>query len=335
MRSLISSFRREFPDNMKRYLLFLLLLFFTSSCEKIEANNYEPHLLDKDPLLTSGSVYIAVLGDIQTYTNNNSYMPYLQHTMDWLFSQKRYGYSIDCILQVGDVTNNNTPVQWERFKNVTGPIAKEILYVACTGNHDYDWEGSNINNRTSTRINDYALFPLTKANIIASFEPGKIENVVVSLMIHDEPYDLIVLEFGPRTEILKWADDYVSSRPNRKFILMTHEFLTAKGVRSSYIKNWNSPEQVWQHLVKDNDNIVCVLCGHNGFSAKLFSKNSAGREVPQILFNLQYQVNGGDGWVQLWEFPEQSDSVTVSIYNTIRREFHTDPSTSFKFRYRY
>lgn len=328
---------------MKRYLL-LLLLFFTSSCEKIEAYDYEPHLLDKDPVLAPGSVYIAVLGDIQTYTNNNSYMPYLQHTMDWLFSQKQYGYSIDCILQVGDVTNNNAPVQWERFKNVTEPVANEILYVACTGNHDYDWEESNINNRTSTRINDYALFPLTKANIIASFEPGKIENVVVSLTIHDEPYDLIVLEFGPRTEVLKWANDYVSSRPNRKFILMTHEFLTGKGVRivsGSYaeiqLKNTtaNSPEQVWQQLVKDNDNIVCVLCGHNGFSAKLFSKNSAGREVPQILFNLQYQANGGDGWVQLWEFPEQGDSVTVSIYNTIRREFHSDSSTSFKFRYKY
>ena len=43
----------------------------------------------------------------------------------------------------------------------------------------------------------------------------------------------------------------------------------------------------------------------------------------------------GDSWVQLWEFPEQGDSVSVSIYNTIRREFHSNPETSFKFRYRY
>lgn len=323
----------------KLYILFLELCF--CSCVK-EPSEVFP-LTDEDGSLKNDSAYIVVLGDIQEYTT--FYMPYLNHTMNWIRAQKLGGEAIDCILQVGDVTNTNNIAQWSHFYNATASVADEILYITCTGNHDYDWDrNQKINDRLSTRINEYASFPLTYAHIVAAFEPGRMENIVVKTTIGDFPCNILVLEFGPQAEVVEWANQYVIAHPDEKFILMTHEFLTGKGIRiasGSYAERqfhnttWSSPEQVWQNLVKDNDHIICVLCGHNGFSAQLFSENSAGREVPQILFNLQYQENGGDGWVQLWEFPVQGDSVSVSVYNTIRREVHSDPATSFKFRYRY
>ena len=319
----------------------LLTIFFFLSCSKTD---YDLQL-EEDPILHHQSEYIIALGDLQTYTSQTSSLPYLHKTMTWINTQKKYGKNINCILQVGDITDNNSSKQWKRFYDCTYPIAYDMQYIACTGNHDYDCdENGRIFDRTSTMINLYAAFSSTCQNIIDSFEKDKIENVVVSNTIHGERYDIIVLEFGPRIEVVEWAVDYVSAHHDRKFILMTHEFLTSSGERVSsgsyaewQIRNssWSSPEDVWQKLVKDNDNIVCVLCGHNGFSAQLYSKNTAGRDVPQILFNLQYQENGGDGMIQLWEFPEQSDSASVRVYNTIKRKFHTDPSTSFKFRYRY
>ena len=81
-------------------------------------------------------------------------------------------------------------------------------------------------------------------------------------------------------------------------------------------------------------NLPHLLCGHNGFMQHLFSKNSTGREVAQMLFNLQYQANGGDGWIQLWEIPADRDSIHVQTYNTIRRTFSSDPVGTFKFKYR-
>lgn len=326
----------------KIWYCFLLTLFF--SCEKITVYQ-DPKLLPEDPVLNSESVYIVVLGDIQEYTSNNHYTSYLEGTMDWLYSQNYYKKNISCVLQNGDVTDSNASYQWDLFKGITEKVAEEVLYIACTGNHDYTWNSkSKIEDRKSTRINEYASFPLTLSNIEERFESDKIENIIVKNEINGERIDILALEFGPRAEVLEWAKDYVSSHSDRKFILMTHEFLSSKGARistNSYAGSqllnttWSSPEDVWQNLVKDNDNIVCVLCGHNGFSAQLYSTNSFGREVPQILFNLQYQENGGDGWIQLWEFPEKSDSVNVSVYNTIRREMHPNPATRFKFRYRY
>lgn len=321
----------------------LLLILCLASCEN-ECYDCVQQYVSENVIFSPDAEYIVVLGDIQNYTNVRSWYPYLCKTMNWICSQKYYGHPINCILQVGDVTDNNISVEWERFYNSTYPTANDVLYVTCTGNHDYDWDNGKIYNRYSTNINKYAMFPLTKANIIEYFEAGKMENIVVANTIHGERYDILVLEFGPRVEVVEWANRYVAAHHDRKYILMTHEFLTGKGERvssDSYAEwqirdsSWSSPEDVWQKLVKNNDNIVCVLCGHNGFSTQLYSQNKTGRDVPQILFNLQYQDNGGDGMIQLWEFPERSDSVSVRVYNTIKREFHSDPSTSFKFRYRY
>lgn len=328
-----------------RVMLFCLLITAALySCGKEELDS-EPRILPEDPVLNGQSDYIVVIGDIQMYTGKLHNMPYYKTTMDWIWSQRQYMKRLNCVLQVGDVSNDNESEQWKRFQDHSAAAAAEIPYITCTGNHDYDWDShGRINNRNSSRLNDYAAFPLTKSRIVEYFEEGKIDNIVVANTIHGERYDIISLEFGPRTEVVNWAKSHVSAHPERKFILMTHEFLTGKGERvssgsyaESQIRNstWSSPEQVWQRLVKDNDNIVCVLCGHNGFCTRLYSTNSAGREVPQILFNLQYQVNGGDAWVQLWEFPEYSDSVNVFVYNTLRREKHTGQSASFKFRYRY
>ena len=326
--------------------LYILLTIVFYSCSKTvdEWQVEETDIIEEDLILNNQSEYIIVLGDIQIYTSQIAALKYLRQTMDWINAQNKYGKNINCILQVGDITNNNSYTHWEHFYDCTYQ-SNDILYIACTGNHDYDWDSNGkINDRNSTHINDFASFPLTKLNIIDYFEPGKIENVVIANSIHGERLDIIVLEFGPREEVLDWINKYVAEHQGVRYILMTHEFLTRDGKRiskNSYAEQqlrnttWSSPEQIWEKVVSKNDNILCVLCGHSGFTAHLFTKNDYNRDVPQVLFNLQFQENGGDGMIQLWEFPEKSDSASVKVYNTIKREFHPDSSTSFKFRYRY
>ena len=117
--------------------------------------------------------------------------------------------------------------------------------------------------------------------IASYFEPRRLENIVVSGQLQQMPYDILCLEFGPRSEVIAWANRYVASHRDRKFILLTHEFLTRNGERinkGSYAElqlrntSYSTPEQLWQKLIKNNDNILCVLCGHNGFMQHLFSK---------------------------------------------------------------
>ena len=156
---------------------------------------------------------------------------------------------------------------------------------------------------------------------------------------------MISLEFGPREEVVDWAKQFVLSNPEKEFILMTHEWLTSDGKRVSTnsfaeshfngYSSYSTPEYIWSDLVYPNNNVLCVLCGHNGFSANLLSQNSCGRVVPQVLFNLQYQDNGGNGLIQLWEIPYQSDSINICVYDTINHDWYLPDSTSLKFRFKY
>lgn len=304
----------------------------------VEYNNY--YVIDGN--LDINSEYFAVFGDIQEYTFKDDMMAYYDTTIVWIKQQLYGGVKLRSILEVGDITHNNINQQWQRFYNSTESIGSIIPYYVVTGNHDYTWNSSSkIELRESSLIDKYCHFPKTKSGIISCFEGNSLQNYIADFFVDNRKLYLLALEFGPRQEVLKWAFEYVNNHKEKQFILLTHEWLDSNGKRISTgssaefqfqgYSSYSTPEQVWQYLVEPNDNIICVLCGHCGFTAKCFSKNEKGRMVPQIMFNLQYQDNGGNGLLQLWEFPVNIDSVRICVYDTKNRDWYLPDSTSFSF----
>lgn len=321
-------------------VLLILFSFFGCDEEDIITIPKEP-----DSNISTQSEYFAVFGDLQAYTVSKTYMKYYDASISWLLNEIENGKSIKVALQVGDITETNSIDQWNQFRSSIESLSSVLPYYTCIGNHDYTWDNqSKVRDRNSTLINDYAHFDITDKNIVEYYEGNSLENYIATLEIHGEKIYLLVLEFGPRKEVLQWAINYVENNHDKRFILMTHEWLTKYGQRvnsGSYAElqfsgfsTFSTPEELWNELVAPNNNIICVLCGHNGFSAKLFSENKSGRKVPQILFNLQYQQNGGNGLLQLWEFPAKSDSVRIYAYDTINREVYIADSTFVSFKYK-
>jgi len=278
--------------------------------------------------LHQSSEYLIVMGDVQEYTYFDKYAPYFMESVNWIIGMQKHGYKIDCVLQVGDQTSSNENWQYRIFYNYTKYLASEMLFVPVTGNHDYAWkDGNQIYDRTSSLFNNYTDFPKTKENIVAYFEDGRKDNIIVRNQIRGKDFYIIALEFAPRPEAVDWARKYVEENPEKRFILLTHEFLESNGHRikseDSYARMQfgkrpnSSPEELWDNLVYPCDNIRAVICGHNGFSCLNRSRNIEGREIPQILFNIQYLQNGGDGIVQLWEIPAQGDSIDVRLIKTV------------------
>lgn len=322
------------------FVFLILFSFFGCGEEDIISIPEEP-----DSNISTQSEYFAVFGDLQAYTVSKTYMKYYDASISWLLNEIENGKSIKVALQVGDITETNSIDQWNQFRSSIESLSSVLPYHTCTGNHDYTWDNqSKVRDRNSTLINDYAHFDITDKNIVGYYEGNSLENYIATLEIHGEKIYLLVLEFGPRKEVLQWAINYVENNHDKRFILMTHEWLTKYGQRvnsESYAElqfsgfsTFSTPEELWNELVAPNNNIICVLCGHNGFSAKLFSENKSGRKVPQILFNLQYQQNGGNGLLQLWEFPAKSDSVKIYAYDTINREVYIADSTFVSFKYK-
>lgn len=334
--------KRIFYMKILQYLYGLILYVLCFGCSTSIEIEQPTISLDKFNL---DSEYICVIGDIQEYTGNVVYNTYLDSTMQWLLKAKTLGLKINSILQVGDISAGNREDEWQVFYDYTLPVAQVIPFVACIGNHDYDWDSySKILSRDETFFTKYVSFPNAKAEIQHKYDGERMENIVVKNNIWGEDYDILVLEFGARWEVVEWADSIVKNNPDKKYILLTHEFLTRAGEivgSDSYAVNQfvnvssNSPCQIWDSLVTNNDNIVCVVCGHNGFSKLNLTENSFGREVPSILFNLQYQDNGGNGLIEMWEIKQDCDSINVGVYSILRDEWLSDHDTRFNFKYRY
>lgn len=330
------------------HIIYLLLsicyVSWISSCTSSSMGDDELEyvFIPSEDLLEPNKDYIIMLGDIQEYTRIPDYTPYLISSLEWIKSRNDISKNILCVLQNGDVTNNNTEQQWQTAKDAFNIIDGSIPYIWCTGNHDYAWEsGLQIFRRESSGINRYGENSLLNKAIVARFEDNKIDNIIIKTDLKKRVLNIISLEFGPGPDVLLWADNYVKNHPDELFILMTHEFLTSAGERisdgTSYAKlqfpniPYSEPEDIWQELVWPNDNIICVLCGHNGFCKYLESTNHSGRIVPQILFNLQYQENGGNSMIQLWEIDSEKNEIKISVYNTIKQSIFKPTETQYSF----
>lgn len=294
----------------------------------------------------ASSEYIAVFGDIQYYTNNANHL--FRHSCDWILAQKHAGMDINSVLLVGDVTHHNWETEWINFKSATQDLAQEIPFISAIGDHDYTWgeNGYTITDRNNTEFSKYLGFPLTKQKVVAWFEEGRMENIIIENYIHGLPIYFLVLEFGPRKEVVEWANEYVKAHPDIHFILINHEYLEkGGGRRTSNLVCWRrlkdtdsgytNPTQLWNRLIKKNDNILCVLCGHvGGLYAYTPDENDYGREVPQIQHNIQTSEYRYDNWLMLWEFPQEGNFVNVSIINTRSLKYFKDKPILFNFRYK-
>ncbi|MCM1029143.1 MAG: metallophosphoesterase [Pseudoflavonifractor sp.] len=293
------------------------------------------------------SHYVAVIGDIQEYTCKPELMRYFKGSVEWLIIQQSFFGNIDAVFQVGDLTDNNVEMEWNRALLTLDPLADLIPTIAITGNHDYDWAKTEedynyISSRQSSLFDSHNLPVATGMSIMNVYEIGSRANAIYRLTIGGREAHVVALEFAPRPEVVEWARCHVAAYPETDIYLLTHEWLNGKGERidwnNSYAKmqfktreKALAPEDIWKALVVPYDNVIAVICGHNSFQQAREDVNDAGRMVPQILFNLQYQENGGDSMLQLWEFPEGSDSVYTHIYNTLGGYHHPDASTRFNF----
>lgn len=285
-----------------------------------------------DYAIRSDDEYIAVFGDVQNYTYSEWTIKPFARTVSWIDAQNTFYGNFACILEVGDVTNHNDDEEWAIYQQtLSSGLSKSIPVYSCTGNHDYTWgDNKRINDRNSSLINKYLSGSFTPELIQAEYETGRIDNIIVSIPFKTRQMDLIILEYAPRKEVVQWAREWVQNHPDRNYILMTHEMLMSDGEIASeayawssfYSTNstWSSPKYIIDTLLKPNPNIIATVCGHNGHTAFNDSHvNCESKPIPIILFNLQYQKDGGDSQILLLRFPKDDNSFECITYHTDNR----------------
>lgn len=278
--------------------------------------------------LTDGAFSVAWITDTQYYTEPAGDIGTFLKMTDWV---KRYQdeRNIRFLVHTGDITNRNTTTQWSRAEECIEVLNGHMPYFLAIGNHDMGPNGKGAE-RDLTYFNEY--FKLSdnslNANSVCSlYEAGHLENAAY---FHDfGPWHLLVLslEFATRPDVVAWADKVVSANPDRKVILITHDFIDYDSCLKSKdgmpLRSSDEPvdghaaeyplakketivsaEGIWQQLIDKHDNFIMTLNGHYSSknigpdgkkirdseyaSSYRIDKTSSGNFVHQIFYDPQF-----------------------------------------------
>lgn len=286
----------------------------------------------------SGSFTIAVLPDTQHYSQK---YPDNFHAQTKWVAEQTAERKIAAVLQLGDVTNRSTPEEWTVASQAMARLDGHVPYFLVAGNHDYSADG-RCADRT-TRFSEY--FPRERFAGRPTFggtydqESARMESSYHLFEAGGRKFLVLALEYGPRNDVIRWANEIADKYADREAILITHAYMYFDETRYDWAtrgtsQNWNphasamakttnddvnDGEQLWQKLVSKHENFILTLNGHvlNDGLARLATATPGGRDVHQMLVNFQMKPNGGDGWLRLLEFKADGRTMDVVDYSPV------------------
>jgi len=342
------SFDKDVDTNSERPLFrktFFanLLPYVTSVCQR----NTPPLNITPSAQGTgfqNGSYTFAVLPDTQVYSL--IYPGLFDSQTGWVATNAKKR-NIVYAFQLGDITNNNTPLEWQHAIDAFSLIDNIVPYAIVPGNHDYGPSG-NAADRT-TLMNDYFSYQRISAwrTFGGAYESGKLDNTYHLFSVGKRDFILLALEWGPRDEVIAWANRLMDNNPDRYGILITHAYLNNDDLRydindTAHSQDFdphyyatpgvNDGEELWHKLVRKHA-FIMVLNGHvlGDGTGYLASKTDTGITCHQMLSNYQFRSFGGEGYMRLLEFKPDGTTVQVSTYSPFYDSYLTDPDQSYSF----
>jgi 3',5'-cyclic AMP phosphodiesterase CpdA len=289
---------------------------------------------------------VVVLPDTQIYAWQHPEIFYAQTR--WIAgSAAKYG--IKYVLHLGDVVEHNTDKEWEIARRAFAALDGKVPYAFALGNHDIGPGGSG--ESRDTLFGKY--FPLAEFSKWETFggvydrEPDRADNSYHVFRAGGRRWLILALEFGPRDDVIRWAEAVIARHPEYPVILITHAYLDSDGRRydrglsdqpyppydsplAGDRAGLNSGEDIWRKLVAKHPNTVMVISGHVCVSARLESKGQAGNVVHQILVDYQDQQRGGNGWLRMLRFSAGGQRVLVQDYSPVLDRWSEKPDRRFE-----
>jgi hypothetical protein len=308
-----------------------------------------------DGAAPAGAFTVVVLPDTQYYAV--AYPEIFNAQADWIVAN-RDALNIAFVVHEGDVVDSDVTAQWERAASSLHRLDGVVPYLVTAGNHDYRNGCRDTMIDTYFPVSGFAAYPWFGG----TFEPGRIENNFALVPVGGGASWLVMeLEFGPRDEVLTWADAVLALHPDVPAMIVTHAYLYNDGSRYDLTTRpdqyWsphnygltgsvNDGEQMWQVLISQHDNVKFVLSGHAlppnpaadpDAKGHLTSARANGTTCHQILANYQTcsappcpETMGGDGYLRMMRFDPAVARVSVKTYSPYLQRFKTDDANQFE-----
>jgi Calcineurin-like phosphoesterase len=307
-----------------------------------------------DAGVTRAAYTVIVLPDTQYYSA--MYTDIFKAQTDWIVANKA-SLNIAFVLHEGDIVDSDAAGQWEVASAALHSLDGVVPYFITAGNHEYR-DGCR-----DSMIDAY--FPASDFMKWSWFggtaEAGRIENNYGIVPAGGTSWLILALEFGPRDEILSWADQILAEHPDLPALIVTHSYLYNDSTRFDHPHRpdqfWspynyqlagsvNDGEQMWQKLVSKHDNLKLVFSGHAlppdiavdpDATGRLTSTRPSGSVCHQILANYQTcsgvpcgLTKGGNGYLRIVRFDPASPVISVKTYSPYVDQWKTDDANQFE-----
>ena len=309
--------------------------------------------------VTSGGdiVFVASVGDVWQHVFSKSDPEHVNRGIFAVPSEMGF----DLLIRPDETQNIEIPKAIEGYQLIS---QAGIPFGVAPGNHDYDawWAAAIAGADTSTgelppeqlqvhiggldafrsAFGSDTLFFRNKDWYISAFDGGSSSAQIFTAggyrFLH------LAFEMQAGDAVLAWAQDVLDANPGLPTLITTHDFLNPRGERLPYANmnlalvdpgHNNSSEQIWEKFIRQNDQILMVLSGHQLGQALRIDDNAFGHKVYQLLADYQGRgqvgldtgaerkadgsITGiGDGWYREMTFylSAEHPRVEVKTYST-------------------
>ena len=270
----------------------------------------------------------ALVGDTQSL--NYNYPQKFHLLYDWIVDNAE-DKKMKFVFGLGDITDNNLLWEWALAKQLINKMEGVVPYSVIRGNHD--------------GIQNYCeIFPLAEySHMIAGSYDGSMLNTYQTFEVGNIKYLVLNLDLALNDEILAWADEVVSSYPDRNVIVTTHIYLHSDGTTvdrtdptpaTNYGSDYTSDE-ICERFIKMHENIKMVISGHRPCDniVVTYETGDNGNKIAQILVDPQSidVSQGPSGMVAMLYFSEDGKTVSTDFYSTVKNKYYYNDENTLTF----
>ena len=235
------------------------------------------------------------------------------------------------VFGLGDITDNNLLWEWALAKQLINKLNGVLPYSIVRGNHD------GIQN-----FNE--IFPLSEySHMIAGSYDDSMLNTYQTFEVGNIKYLVLNLDLAMNDEILLWADEVVSSHPDRNVIVTTHIYLHSDGTTvdrtdptpaTNYGSDYTS-DVICEKFSKKHENIKMVFSGHRPCDniVVTYETGDKGNKIAQVLVDPQSidVTQGPSGLVAMLYFSDDGKTVNTDFYSTVKNKYYYNDENTLTF----
>ncbi|MEY9834943.1 LamG-like jellyroll fold domain-containing protein [Streptacidiphilus sp. EB103A] len=219
------------------------------------------------------------------------------------------------LAHLGDVTNNGLAEEYAAATKVFDMLDRAgASYGVLAGNHDV--RGND--QRGSTPYLD--TFGPARARRTPGYHSSSPDgyNTAHIFTAGARKWMLLSLDWRMSAQGFAWANAVIADNPTLPVIVTTHEIVGADDTGTAGLSAYG--QQMWDGLIKDNDQIFLTLNGHYWPPGSTVMKNSAGNDVQLHITNYQDRYYGGAGMIRSYRFDLDRGVIDVATFSPWIRE---------------